>query len=163
MVSVVIMKNISIDQAVVDFYNVYKQDKRGGVALVKEYMKQYDITAIDLIITNQREIAKNLKTESHVFSPMKSAFYMLVLLGIGANILMMDNNIFIYCVLFVALWVPIWDSYGMAQKHTAHKQFADVVEAEIPFFREYSKEAKRLKIDAMLNQDQKEDRGKMFD
>lgn len=144
------MINITIEQAVTDFYAIYKHDKAGGIALVKEYVKQYDLPAIELVVANQREVAANMKTETNIFSPMKSAFYMLTLLGVGANIIILGNNPFIYFVLFISLFIPIWDSYSMAQKYFAHKHFADVIEAEMPFFREYAKQAAQQKIDELL-------------
>ena len=146
------MNTLTMEHVVTDFYDVYKKDRVGGITLVKEYIKQYDLPAIELIIANQREIARNMKIESHVFSPMKSAFYMLVVLGIAANAIKMENNVFIYTVLFVALFIPIWDSHGMGQKYIAHKLFADIIEAEMPYFREYSKEANHQKIEKMLNE-----------
>ena len=144
------MINISMEQAVTEFHAVYKQNQDSGIALVKEYMKQYDLPAIELVVSNQREIAKNMRAETHIFSPMKSAFYMLVLLGVAANVKIMDNDPFIYVILFIAMFVPVWDSYSMAQKYNAHKQFADVIEAEMPFFREYAEQSAQQKIEQLL-------------
>jgi len=146
------MKHISMDQAVTDFHSVYREDKIGGVALVKEYVKHYDLQTIQLIIVNQRQLALNMKKESNIFSPMKIAFFLLVIMGAFANYFMMQNAIFIYTILFIAIFIPIWDSHSMATRHVAHRQFADVLEAEVPFFREYSKAVKSQKVSKLLDE-----------
>jgi hypothetical protein len=146
------MNKISMIQAVTDFHSVYKVDKKGGTALVKEYVKDCDLTTIRLIITNQRQMALDMKKESHIFSPMKLAFFLLVVMGGVANAFMMQNATFIYAILFVALFMPFWDSYSMVDRYMAHKLFADVLEAEIPFFREYSKAMQEQKVSNMLDE-----------
>lgn len=155
-------RSVDMGALVADFYALYREDENLGITMVKEYVKNYDIPEIELIVYNQREVARNMKDEANILSPMKLAFFMLLAVACVANYVMMGSNTWVYVMLFFALFIPAMDSHSMAQKYLAHKVFADIIESEMAFFKDYRALVEEREIEKMTEERNKKTKSELF-
>ena len=142
--------HIPLEQAVTEFYEIYRKDKVAARSLVKEYCRHFDLNQIDLILENLRTMARGYAEEARMVSPVKISIFLLIALGFAANGLRFEHNIIVYLILCLASIVPFWDSSSYSKKSYGYSIFADVVESEASVFRDVCKHKNERDLDSLL-------------
>lgn len=132
-----------------EYTELRKVSLDGANAFLRQAIsKNYELSQIQLICESQRTLANTYLKDSRLYSPLKLMFFFLLALSCyPVHVAFNDNPVF-YVVIFIASFFPLLDSYNMWGLFKRHVNFADAIEYNMSYFREYFKNRDVLDEDA---------------